>query len=188
MRKGWRQPRARLVSFHSAFRRSLAAHRLPAPVHPVPLLRARENEPLEGFVVGTRVRADRVVRVVALDRCERVFEAQHVMAVGFAPARGRQHGRTGRERNDREALERPRRMSEEVDLDAVRRARVLVERKDNHVAGRQRGEDRIERTALWQHAEARLVEAAGDEGIEPLRLYPATPKIKNAAASRAVYE
>src|SRR4030095_11402875 len=71
------------------FGAALAPHGLPAPVHPVPLLRARENESLQCLVVGTRVRADRFARVVAFDGGERCLEAQHVMAVRLAPARCR---------------------------------------------------------------------------------------------------
>ena len=43
-----------------------------------------------------------------------------------------------RERDDREALERPRGLAEELDFDTVGRRRVLIEREDDHIA---RGHD-----------------------------------------------
>jgi hypothetical protein len=58
-------------------------------------------------------------------------------------------------------------MAEEVDFDAVGVTRVLVEREDDHVAGGEGGEDRVERAALRQHAETRLVEPSRDERVEP---------------------
>ena len=62
--------------------------RLPAAMHPPPLLRMPQDQPLERGVVGaaccSRI-ASLVVRM--LDRRQRVLEPQHVPAVGLAPAR-----------------------------------------------------------------------------------------------------
>ena len=85
-------------------------------------------------VVGACRQPDRLAGVRVLDRGNRRFEAQHMPAVGFAPARRRHHGRTGGERDDGEALERPRRRAEEVDRDPVRGLRVLVEREHDRIA------------------------------------------------------
>ncbi len=134
---------------------------LPAPVHPIPLLRMAQHQSLERHVVRARIDRDRFTRVGRLDRRHRRFEAQHMATVGLAPAR-RGHDRRARgERNDREALERPRRLIEEAGLDAVRRARMLVERKDDHVAALQHREHRVERSALARGRRTRRSRSAG---------------------------
>ncbi|MCJ7720306.1 MAG: hypothetical protein MUO36_02440, partial [Candidatus Hadarchaeum sp.] len=79
-------------------------------------------------------------------------------------------------------------LSEEIDLDAVGRVRVLVEREHDHVAGGQQVEDPVERAPLADDAEARLVEAARDERIEPGRLDRATDEMEPAAEVRIVGE
>ncbi len=77
-------------------------------------------------------------------------------------------------------------MPEEFDFDAIRGPRMLVEREDDHVAGRERFENRVERAALRQHAEAGLVEAAGDECVEPPGLDRAADEMEAAANFRIV--
>src|SRR6185437_2100586 len=81
-----------------------------------------------------------------------------------------QHRRAGRECQHREALERAGRLAEEIDVDAIRAARVLVERKDHDVAAIEQRHDAVERAPLADNAEAGSVEPAGDERIEPVRL------------------
>ena len=79
-------------------------------------------------------------------------------------------------------------MPEEVDLDAVGRVRVLVEREDDHVARGQQVEDSVERAPLADDAEARLVEAPRDERIEPGWLDRAADEMEPAAEVRIVGE
>jgi hypothetical protein len=101
---------------------------------------------------------------------QRILEAQHVSAVRLAPTRRRQNGRPGGERDDREALERAGRLAEELDVDAVRPVRVLVEWKDDHVTRFEKPDDPVERAALADDAEAGFVEAARHQVVEPARL------------------
>ena len=63
---------------------------------------------------------------------------------------------------------------------------MLIERKDDHVAGGKCRENRVERAALRQHAEPGLVEAARDERVEPFRLDRAAHEMKAPAHFRIV--
>lgn len=59
---------------------------LPPLVHPDPLFGMPENGSLKHFIVGPGVQADLLARVGMLDRRQGVLKAQHVTAVGLAPA------------------------------------------------------------------------------------------------------
>src|SRR2546429_2245227 len=94
----------------------LAPCRLPAPVDPIPLFGMPQHQPLEGRIERARHSADRFVGILVVGEQKRIFESQHVPAVRLAPAGGGQNGRAGCERDDRETLERSRRMAEELDV------------------------------------------------------------------------
>src|SRR5690349_1253554 len=143
---------------------------LPAPVHPVPLLRVAQDQALQRGIVRPRVAADFLAGIGARLGRERLLEAQHVRSVGLAPARRRKHLRLRCEGDERETLERPGGMAEEIDLDAVPRRSVLVEREDDRVACREPIEYGFERASPGQQAEARLPRAPVHEAIEPARL------------------
>src|SRR5437773_7772062 len=117
-------------------------------MYPIPLFGMPQDQPLERRIERAGCRPDRFVGILVVDGRNRLFEAQHVAAIRLAPTGGGQHGRTGRERDDRETLERARRMTEELDVDAVGAMRVLIEWKDNHVAGFEAIDDPVERAAL----------------------------------------
>src|SRR5262249_19095716 len=157
---------------------------LPAAVHPIPLRGVAQDQPLERGVVPTRGRANLLARTVAFDRRDRFFETKHVLAVGLAPACRRQDRRAGGESQNGEALESPRRMAEELDRDAVRRSGMLVEGKHDDVAGSEAIENLVERAALREHAEARSLEAPGDEAVEPVRLDRPAQEMKAATHLR----
>ncbi len=89
-----------------------AGRTLPPPVHPVPLLRVTQNQVFQRGIVGPGVAANFLADIGAGNGRERFFETQHVRAVVLAPARGGQHVRIGRERDQREALEGPRRVAD----------------------------------------------------------------------------
>src|SRR5947209_14415586 len=105
-------------------------------MHPEPLFRMPEDQPLEDGVVGARSAPDLLTYVGVFDRRHGILEAQHVPTIGLAPACRRHYRRTGRQRDDGQALEGPGTMPEKFALDSVRRTRVLVEREDDDVAGR----------------------------------------------------
>src|SRR6202790_5127510 len=109
----------------------------PSAVHPEPLLPVPEDQALEHGGIGARIEPDFLAHIVALDRRHGIVETQHVTAIGLTPACGRQHRRAGRQRDNGEALEGPRTMPEKLTLDSIGRAGVLVERKENHIAGRE---------------------------------------------------
>ena len=119
--------------------------------------------------------------IVGGDDRQRRLEAQHVRTVGLAPRRRRKHRRAGRERDDREALERARRVAEELDVDAVGPARMLVEREHDRVAVLQQLEHAVERAALADRAEARAAHPPVDERIEPRRLDRAADEVDAVA-------
>src|SRR5690242_4089839 len=121
-------------------------------MHPVPLLGVPEDQPFERRVERARRETNRLVRAFVLDEPYRLLEAEHVAPVRLAPRGRRQDRGAGRERDDREALERTRWMAEEFDVDAVRAMRVLIERKHNHIAGFETLDDSIERAALAHDA------------------------------------
>src|SRR5258705_650475 len=123
-------------------------------MHPPPLLRMAQYETLEHRVVSTRVATDLLIVVVALDRCQRFLEAQHVMSIAFAPGRCRYHRGAGGACDDREAAEGAGGMAEELDLDAVAPRGVLVEREHDEVAGLQPFDEQIKRPLLGQGTEA----------------------------------
>src|SRR5439155_105557 len=148
----------------------LAGCRLPPAMDPIPLLGMPQHQPLERSVERARRRVDRFVGVLVVDGRNRLFEAQHVPAVRLAPAGGGQHRRAGCERDDRETLERARRMTEELDVDAVGAMRVLIEWKHDDVAGFEAFDDPVERASLAHDAEAGAIETPIHELIEPARL------------------
>src|SRR5688572_6526345 len=149
--------------------RALAARRqtLPALVHPPPLLGMSHHHPLERLVVRAGVAADLLVRILGRKWRQCRLEAEDVSAIRFAPARSGDDRRAGGQRNDREASERAGSMPEELDLDAVRTPRVLVEREHDRVVLLEQPEHVIEGAALADRAEARLAHAAIDQRIEP---------------------
>src|SRR4029079_3773320 len=153
----------------------------PAPVHPEPLLGVAKHQDLQHRVVGAGVAPDFLADFVAFDQRERLFEAQHVRAVGLPPAGRRHDRRARRERHDREALERSRRFTEELDRDAVGRRRVLIEWEDDDVARFEALENRVERPALAQDAEAALAETPVDQRVEPARPDRAADEMEAAA-------
>ena len=55
-------------------------------MHPEPLLGMPQDEPFECGIVETRVRPDRLINVVALDRRKCLLEAEHVVAIRLSPA------------------------------------------------------------------------------------------------------
>ena len=136
---------------------------LPAAVHPPPLLGVAQDQPLEHRIVCARIAADFFVVVPALDRRERVLEAQDMPPVGLAPGRGRHNGCAGGARDNREAAKRACGITEEFDLDAIAPARVLIEREQDQIVRFQASDEQIEGASLGQRTEA---EAAGsaDEG------------------------
>ena len=109
-------------------------------------------------------------------------------AIGFTPACRRQHRRTGRQRDNGEALERPRTMPEKLNLDSIGRTRVLVERKDDHIAGREPLENGVERPTLGHDAEARAPKSSRDQCVQPLRLDGAANKVNAAMHLRKAGE
>src|SRR5690242_11974236 len=159
---------------------------LPAPVHPVPLLRVAQYQNLEHRVVGASVAPDFLVDIVAFDQRQRFLEAEYVRAVGFAPARGRHDRGAGGQRHDRQALERAGRMAEEVDRYAFRRRCVLVERKHDQVAGLEPREDRVERASLAQDTEPSVAETPGHQRVEPAWPDGAADEMKAATHLRKV--
>src|SRR5712691_9731932 len=122
----------------------LALRLLPPAVHPKPLLGVAQHEALERRVVRTCCEPYLLASIVALDRSHGLFEAEHVRSVGFAPACCRKHRRSCGQGDDRQALERPRRMSEKIHTYSVRRARMLIEGEYNHVARLEPLEDGVE--------------------------------------------
>src|SRR6266513_4042660 len=120
------------------------ANFLPSAMHPEPLLRVPEDQALEHGVVGARIEPDLLAHIVVLDRRHGIVETQHMTAIGFTPACRRQHRRTGCQRNNGEALERPRTKPEKFTLDSIGWTRVLVERKDDHIADREPLENGVE--------------------------------------------
>jgi hypothetical protein len=129
-----------------------------------------QDHALQRGVVGAGRAPDRLVGVGVVDRRDRLLEAQHVRPVRLAPGAGGQHWRAGRQRHDREALERARRGAEELDVDAVAASRILVEGKDDDAAAFEEGHDPVERAALADHPETGPIEAPGDQRVEPARL------------------
>ena len=122
-------------------------------MHPIPLFGAAEDQPLQRGVISARVAADFFACAIAFDGGQRFFEAKHMVPIGLAPARrGEDRGTRGK-RDDGKALECPRRVAEEVDLDAVWRSGMLIEWKDNRVTRSESLENRVERASLRQHAE-----------------------------------
>src|SRR6202171_2607089 len=139
----------------------------PSAVHPEPLLRVPEDQALEHGVIGTRIEPDLLAHIVVLDRRHGVVETQHMTAIGFTPACGRQHRRAGRQRDNGEALERPRTIPEKLTLDSIGRTSVLVGRKEDHIAGREPLENGVERSTLGHDAEARAPEPPSHQGVQP---------------------
>ena len=136
-------------------------------------------------VVGARVAGGSPRSCSRLDRRQRRLEAQHVAAVGLAPARRRQHRRAGRQRDDREALEGPRRRGRRSRPRCRRAAGVLVERK--HDRRRRAPGARASRRAsrAWEARRSpRLLEAARDQAVEPLGLDRAAHEVEPAAHLR----
>ena len=88
-----------------------------------------QDHALEHGVVGARVLPDLLVVVLALDRGERLLEAEHVMPIRFAPGRRGYHRGARGPCHDREAAECAGTMAEELDLDAVTPRSVLIERE-----------------------------------------------------------
>ena len=117
-------------------------------MHPIPLFGAAEDQPLQRGVISARVAADFFACVIAFDGGQRFFEAKHMVPIGLAPARGGQYGRTSGKRDDGKALECPRRVAEEVDLDAVWRSGMLIEWEDNRITCGESLENRVERASF----------------------------------------
>src|ERR1022692_68439 len=161
---------------------------LPTPMYPVPLLRVPEDQALKHSVVGARSESDLLAHVFALDRWDRILEAPHVSTVGFAPARGRHHWSAGRERDNGQTLEGPPGMSKEFSFDPIGGPRVLVERKNDDVAGGETLEDGIQRPALGQDAEPSAPKAPRHQGIQPSRLDGAADEMKAIAHVRVIAE
>src|SRR6185295_11522090 len=59
----------------------------PPPMHPVPLFRVPNDQAFQGRIISPRIETDRFIRILRLDRRNRLAEAQHVSAVRLAPAR-----------------------------------------------------------------------------------------------------
>src|SRR6516225_4934740 len=101
--------------------------KLPAPVHPDPLLRISQEHSLQSCVVGARVAADGFIRILAFNQRQWFFEADNMRAVRFAPTRRRNHPRTGLECENSKAVRGAGGVTEEVYRNTVRGAGVLVE-------------------------------------------------------------
>src|SRR5215831_9873208 len=104
--------------------------------------------------------------------------------VGLAPARRREHGCAGGECENRDTAEGPRRMAEEVHLDAVPATGMLIEREHHQVAATEPFDDRIEGTPFWQNPESRAAEASRDHRVEPARLERPPYEVEAAARVR----
>ena len=89
-------------------------------MHPDPLLRMSQEHALEGCVVGARVAANRLARILALVERQRLFEADHVRPVGFARTRGRDDRRAGFECQQGEALKGTGGLAEKIHRDPLR--------------------------------------------------------------------
>src|SRR5262244_2462464 len=142
----------------------------PAAMHPPPLLRMPQNQALQRLVVRLSVAANLLIVVLAYDGRQRLFEAQHVPAAALPPRGGGNHGRAGRARNEREATERTRRMTEELDRDAVAAGSMLIEGEQNDVAGSQPLHEQIERALFRQRAKAQAQRPLVDKSFQPARL------------------
>src|SRR5215470_10136303 len=160
----------------------------PPSMHPVPLLRVAQDEALERCIVSTGVASDLLAGVIAFDRGQGFFEAKHVLAIGLAPTRRLNDRGSGGKRYDGQALERPCRLAEKVDLDSVGRTGMLVEGKHDHVSRREAIEYRVERAALRQHAKAGSAKSPVDETVEPARLDRPTQEVKATAHVRELVE
>src|SRR5262245_60431455 len=86
----------------------------PPPVHPDTLFGVTQQHPFERSIVGAGILPDRFARVFALDEGERFFKAQDMRAVRLAPTGGRDDRRFGAQSENRQALERPGRMTKKV--------------------------------------------------------------------------
>ena len=114
---------------------------------------------------------------------DRRLEAQHVAAVGLAPAGRRHHRRAGGKRDDREALERPRRRAEEVDGDAVAAAaRAGRTGTRSHRRGASRSsiassEPRLGNTPKPARSKRRMTRRSNQSGLSARRTKWKRPRI-----------
>ena len=139
-------------------------------MHPPPLLGVAHDRQFKCRVVGSGIAHDLGTDIIVKYRFERRPELQDMRPIGFAPGRGRHHGRACRKRDDGHALEGSRSMPKKFDRYPFGAPGKLIKRENDRITFFNGRHDFFKRAAPADHAKPRLVKPPGQHVAKPLWL------------------